>query len=314
MVIFFGGLGISLAYGIVAFISIWCFEDKNLAQDFAKAYTSSFKTIISLGLILGTALIIHQTQDEIPETIENAFTQLKSTQLKRKDKKEEGYEYYKNRYQNRAMSVRFSSYLILVAFLIFGCCQFPLSTLGEVFMLIAVCAEYAFAVYVGRKLMNIGMMLHSLMNATVPQNLFKERKLDDINTYVNVASTLTIIFVYVHFSAYYNAPFAYDRIGKSAQPFIIFLPLIATPVLLIFNFYPRLVLRKLYSESIDVEIQNLKKKLSDEKLSSFEMRSHIIEFKKISRDELRYNLQLTLTDLPIGITILVLIMDSILKR
>jgi uncharacterized membrane protein len=162
--------------------------------------------------------------------------------------------------------------------------------------------------------MNAGMMLHSLMATNVTQNLFEERKLDSINTYVNIASTLTIIFVYVHFSVYYNAPFAYDRIVKSIQPFIIFLPFIATPVLLIFNFYPRAVLRKLYSQSIDIEIQDLKKILKDEKLSAFERRSYIIEFEKMSRDELRYNLQLTLTDLPIGITILIMILESILKR
>ncbi len=182
-------------------------------------------------------------------------------------------------------------------------------------MMIAACVQYALGAYVGRKLIYIGMMLHALMNVEVTHNLFQKRELDEINSYVNVASTLTIISVYIHVVTYYNGPFLFDSgLGESIKIFLIFPAIIATPVLLIFNFYPRAVLRKLYSESIDIEIKNLQEKLRDESLTAFEKRSYLIEFNKMSRDELRYSLQLTLSDLPIGITILFMLLDPLLKR
>jgi hypothetical protein len=69
-----------------------------------------------------------------------------------------------------------------------------------------------------------------------------------------------------------------------------------------------------YGQSIDVEIKKLKEELKSEGISSLEKRSHIIEFNKMWRDELRYSLQLTLSDLPIGITILFMLLQPLLKR
>ena len=113
---------------------------------------------------------------------------------------------------------------------------------------------------------------------------------------------------------YYAAPFAYDTMFKqSVRTFLILPAIMATPVLLIFNFYPREVLRKLYSKSIDVEITNLRRKLRDENLNAYEKRSYLIEFNKMSREELRYSFQLALTDLPIGITILAMVIQALLK-
>jgi len=74
------------------------------------------------------------------------------------------------------------------------------------------------------------------------------------------------------------------------------------------------VLRKLYGQSIDAEIKKLKGKLQNEELSPYEKRIYLIEFNKMSRDELRYSLQLTLSDLPIGITILIMVLEPLLKR
>jgi hypothetical protein len=90
--------------------------------------------------------------------------------------------------------------------------------------------------------------------------------------------------------------------------------LIATPVLVIFTFYPRAVLRKLYSQSIDAEIDALRQVLQNEKLSAYEKRSYLIAFDKMARDELRYSLQLTLGDLPIAITILLMVFQPLLGK
>jgi len=304
MLLFFLGLALSVAYGLLASALVWYLVSKSDGQLFFAAYTTSFKTILSLGLILGTALIVFYRQEVIPHTIEKAF----------KGQLTQDYFYYKRRFSSLRISLTFSAEMILVAFVIFSYSQFPLSKPGEVFMLIAACAEYGFAVYVGRKLMYTAMMLHSLLAIPVKRNLFRKRELDGINPYVHVASTLTIIFLYVHMIGYYDGPFLYGSIlGRSIKVFLILLPLIATPVLLIFNFYPRIVLTKIYDQSIDVEIARLKKAMRNEALSAYEKRSYLIEFNKMSRDELRYSIQLALTDLPIGITILIMVLQPLLK-
>lgn len=307
MILLFIGLSVSLAYCLLGSAFLFYLAGKSDTLLFFAAFTGSFKTIISLGLILGTALIVYRSQKVIPQTIEKAFTE---TQLS-----ETHYFYYKRRFASSRISITFSAEMVVVAFVIFSYCQFPLSRPGEVLMVIAACTEYAFAVYVGRKLAYSGMMLHSLMTISVTRNLFRKRELDAINPYVHVASALTVMFVYLHVKGYYEGPFLYGSIlGQSIKPFLLLPAIIATPVLLIFNFYPRAVLRKLYSQSIDVEIKSLKRALNNEALSPYEKRSYLIEFDKMWRDELRYSLQLTLSDLPIGITILIMVLEPLLRR
>src|SRR5207253_10515059 len=120
---------------------------------------------------------------------------------------------------------------------------------------------------------------------------------------------------YANHLDYMDVPFLYQSMFGQIVNILLLVPaLIGTPVLLIFNFYPRIVLRKLYHQSIDVEIRSLQKALQNEKLSSFEKRSYLLAFDRMSRDELRYSLQLTLSDLPIGITILVMLLETLLGK
>jgi hypothetical protein len=299
------GFTISFVYGLLGLVIIWYFVGKSDAQSFFAAYTISFKTIISLGLIIGTALVVHRAQNIIPETIEAAF----QGQLS------EDYDYYKRRFFRLGVTLRFSALLILMGLGIFWWCQFPLSPLGQDLMLVAVCAEYGVAAYIGRKLMYAALMIHSLLRVPITHNLFRLRDLDAITPCINAASTLTIIFVYVHVSSYYKGPFLYGSFfGQSVKLFLLLPAIIATPVLLIFNFYPRDVLGKLYSKSIVLETDKIKSALRDASLSEYEKRSYLIEFDKMARDELRYSLKLALSDLPIGITLLVMILQPLLGR
>jgi hypothetical protein len=252
-------------------------------------------------------MAVYRSQHVIPETIEAAF---------REDQLALGnYLHYKSRFASQRRSLTFAAQFVVVGFVLFSYCQFPMHGVGESAMIAAACAQYALGVYVGRKLFYAGMMLHSLLVVPLDRNLFKRRELDEIDIYVHAASTLTVIFVYVHVVGYYDGPFLYDSLlGPSIRPLLMLPAFIATPVLLIFTFYPRAVLKRLYSQSIDVEVQQLKASLKDEALSDFEKRSYLLEVDRMSREELRYNLQLTLSDLPIGITILVMVLEPVLSR
>jgi hypothetical protein len=303
----FLGLGVSFAYGLLGSALLTYLGGKSEAQLFFTAYTSLFKTIISLGLILGTALIVFSTQNVIPQTIEAAFTE---TQLSETD-----YFYYKRQFFSLRRSITFPIESVVIAFIIFSSCQFPLSRPGEILMVIAACIEYALGAYIGRKFVNACLMLHSLLRITVKRNLFRKRELDAIKPYVYVTSTLTVISVSVHVIGYYGGPFLYGSIlGQSIKPFLILPALMATLVFLTLNFYPRAVLQTLYGESIDVEIKRLKKAMRNEALSAYEKRSYLMEFDKMSRDELRSSLKwLTLDDLPIWATILITMLGPLLK-
>jgi len=303
----FAGFSVSLLYGVFSFVFLYFVIDVGEANAFLNAYTGSFNTLISLGLILGAALIVGRTQDVIPEAIEKAFT---PKQLEKTD-----YALFRGKFYDRQRSVIWSSELGIACFMIFLLVKFPLNFIAENLMILAVCAEYMFGVYVGRKLFYSGLMLHALLKIRVTRNLFRRHELDIINAYTNICSTLTIIFGYIHLRNYYYGPFSYQGfLGESAKIFILLPAIIGTPVLLIFNFYPRLVLRDLYSRSIDVETRNLKRRLKNQSLTSFERLSLMIEFDRQSREELRYRSRLTLSDLPIGITILIMILGPFLER
>jgi hypothetical protein len=307
MILLFYGLGGSLVYGAFGLACIYYLDGEAEAKRFLLTYTISFKTIISLGLILGTWLIVYYTQYVISETIEAAFTQ---EELDTTD-----YFINKEKFESLKRSITFSAQFIVVAFVVFTYfCKFALSKWGQALMIIAMCAQYGLGVYVGRKLRYAGMMLHSLLNVPVKRNLFRKRELDVINVYVHVASTLTLIFGYIHVRGYFDGQFQYGFLEESAKVFLLIPVIIGTPVLLIFNFYPRAVLRKLYSKSIDVEIEHLKEAMKNDSISEFEKRSYLLEVEKMSREELRYSLQLSLSDLPIGITILVMALESLMKR
>lgn len=307
MYLMFWGLAISLGYGLFASLLLYLTHGLHDAKLFFHAYTSSFGTVVSLGLILGTALIVGKTQSVIPSAIESAFRpkQLEATR----------YSHFKKLFANRQRSIMWSSDMAVASFLIFLLCKFPLPFLAENLMILAGCAEYAFGVYVGRKLFYSGLMLNALHDIKVTRNLFKNHELDVVDSYVNITSTLTIVFGFVHLNNYFNGPFTFNgAIGESARTFLAVPAFIGTPVLLIFNFYPRIVLRKLYSKSIDVEIGNLKRRLKNRSLSAFEMLSYVIEFEKQSRDELRYRMRLTLSDLPIGLAILVMAIKILMGK
>lgn len=158
-------------------------------------------------------------------------------------------------------------------------------------------------------------MLNAIHDIKPTKNIFRDDDLGYINTYVNILATLTVVFVYVHVTSYYNGPFEYSSMfGKSLRIILLLPAIVATPVLLIFNFFPRMVLRRLYSQSIGEELHRLADRLKTRGLTDFERLSYALEYDKLWKDDLRNRLRLTLSDMPIGITVIVMIVELILKK
>jgi hypothetical protein len=302
----FWGFAVSLAYGLCSAGIVFTTEGGSEAQQFLVMYVGSFNMLVTTGLIVATALIVGASPNLVPDAIETAFTaeELAGT----------GYFEQRRRYSSIARTVTFASEMIILGLVVFTLCGFPLAGAGGTLLLIGGCMQWALASYVGRKLRYAAMMVYLLLKIEVKRNLFRKRELDIINTAVHVATTLTVVFVYLHIRSYYYGPFEYDGfLGESAKVFLLLPAVIATPILVIFNFFPRVVLRKLYDKSIDVELAVLQDELQNETLSPFEKRRRLMEFDKLYRDQLRYSLQLTLSDLPIGITVLIMLIQPLLK-
>lgn len=323
----FIGFGGALVYGLAAAALVYEVEGREDARQFLQMYIGTFNTLVTLGLGVVTALLIGRSQHEIPDAIEATFTpeELSPT----------AYKENKQRYLSRRRTIVFASQMIIIGFAVLHFCHFPLSGIGEAAMLIAGCLQCGLASYAGRKIRYAGMMIHSLHDVQVTRNffkqseievvnvyaqhprryLFKERKLDVVNTYVQMVSILALIGIYLGVRSYYRAPFLYDSfIGKSAQVFLLMPIVIAAPVLLIFNFSPRDAMRRIYDKSIDIELAILREEMKDMASSEFEKKFRLMEFEKMYREELRYSLQLSLNDLPIGITILVMVLEPLITR
>src|ERR1700741_736471 len=205
----FIGFGVALVYGLVGAGLLYVVSGECDAEEFLQMYIGPFNQLVTLGMAVGTALMIRGSQDLIPDTIDKVFT---SEELP------DEYRENRRRYSSLRRTIVFASELIILGFMIFHFCHFPLSGLGEALMLLAGCLQWGLASYVGRKIRDAGMMLHSLLDVKVTRNLFENRELDVINTYVQMVSILTIIGVYLGVRSYYGAPFAYDTfLGRSAQ-------------------------------------------------------------------------------------------------
>src|SRR5215208_4394580 len=119
MITMFMGLTMSLIYGLASLTLVYFVDGQGEVRSFFINYTTSFKTLISLGLIAGTALIVFRSQSVIPSIIESAFTfeQLAMT----------NYCFYKRRFISARRSITFAAEFFAVGFIVFTLCQFPLN-------------------------------------------------------------------------------------------------------------------------------------------------------------------------------------------
>ncbi len=294
----FWGFFLAALYGALTSAVLWVLAPAAEFMDYHRAFFITFNCAVAGGLVMTTAILVLRTQTYIPGIIERAFTERELTKT----------DYYANRerFFSLRRSLTFSSSFAIAAFAIFYLARFPFRGLSEYFMIAFGCMQYAMGVYVGRKLFYIAQMLRSIDSLRVKKDLFQSDKLAGISTYVNSVSTLTVILVFVAVQTYYYAPFMYDSVlGNSVRALMLLPAIIAVPVLVLFNYFPRSVVRRLYEQSIEYSRRRVEGKLKDKELSDFEKLTYLFEYEKISRDELKHRLRMTLSDLPMAITLMI---------
>lgn len=244
-----GFLASSAFCGIVCIFLLFEISDENVII-FIRAYCYTYNTLFVSSLIFGTGLFVFFTQKTIPDIIETAFykNSLKKTK----------YEIKKARYQSVACTIMHSSFYMVICFIILTLCKFPLPKEIDAFMTVAICMQYGVAVYVGRKIYNISAMINAAKSARL--KIKSKHLLWRVIEYVNITTTLTILFLYFHIESLSGDHFEFSSyIGDASKNLLFFLLFIATPVLVIYNYYPRAIIRKILIESIDTQLKLLER-------------------------------------------------------
>ena len=254
----FIGFFVATVYGAIAAGVVWYIEGFDTYSEFQNAYFVSFNCAISGGLIISAAILVFKTQASVPNLIEEVFG----------DNLLADTEYGMNRakFFSLSRSISFSTTFVVVSFCIFYLAEFPFEGLPEYFLIAAACTQYALAVYVGRKLFYIAQMLYSIERIDIKEDIFTDDRLSLINTYVNSISTFTLIFVFSHVYSFYHGPFVYSSfLGETVRILLLLLAVMATPVLVLFNFYPRTVIKSLYMKSIKHRVDAITENLANKK-------------------------------------------------
>jgi hypothetical protein len=299
----FLGFLLSAAYGAVTTGILWAIAPAELPR-YPEAFFVSFNAAIVGGLIMTTAVLVYKTQTYIPGTIENTFTKRELS----------GTLYYEHRrkFFSIVRSLTFASSCSLGAFGVFQAVTLPFQGWSAHFIVGFVCGQCALGVYVGRKIFYIAQMLKAIESIRVKKDIFSDDKLSGISVYVNCVSTLTVIFVFVAVRSLYYAPLGYTTLlGSSVRSFMLIPAIMAIPIVAMFNYYPRSVVRKLYEQSISHSLAAIEKKIHAQNFSDYEKLFFVVEYDKVSRDELNYRLRMTLTDLPMAVTLGIAILSIV---
>ncbi len=302
------GFFISFLYGFIISLISYIFL-RNSFYQYLHDFFIGFNCFITGGLLFGLTYQIYKTQEYIPNLLSRVFGETKLAENKI-------FHRHKTTYFSIKSSMRIVTIHIILSFLLFYFARFPYENkFLESTMIIYGCAMYGCAVYIGRKIFYVAQMLQSIEDIEFNEDLFSDNKLEGISTYINVVTTFTVLAVWFQVNSYYHGPFKYSsELGQAVKIFMFYLAIIAMPVLIVFNYYPKTLLRKLYTKSIDIKIEILNKELSSkENISEFEKIKYLSEKDKISRDELKYQLRLAINDLPLIITIIIMLADLALK-
>jgi hypothetical protein len=303
----FLGFVLSAAYGVATAGAVWGLVSAAEFQRYQEAFFVTFNCAISGGLVMTTAILVLQSQTYVLKIIEKTFSPNELSKT--------SYSVQKTKYISIVRSLTFASSFAIAACGIFYLARFPFRGWSEMFLVLFGSVQYALGVYVGRKLFYIAQMLRAIEGIPIRKDIFQNDKLGGIPIYVNAVSTLTVILVFVAIYTYYYAPFEYSSLAGSSVRVLMLLPgIIALPVLALFNYYPRTVVRRLYQQSIAHSLRGIRRKLKDQALSEYERHWYVIEYDKISRDELRYRLRMTLSDLPMAVTLALALLSLMMAR
>jgi hypothetical protein len=254
------------------------------------------------GLATGTAcatlfLMSISVLGSLPKLIEDAIP---DSEIKKST-----YEFWRTRFASLPLGLmQFTTYFA-GGFAIYSLLGFPVGNHSKSLLVVFTSLQYAFGGVIGRKLWCLGHMLRSLEVVDPREDLLESESLPRLIYAVNIFTFLTLLMTTVH--TYFHANIQYgphSELLSILQP-IVYLPLIlAMPVIVLFNFYPRMVVNRLYLKSIRQRKDRLTRKIERSDESDISKFKHTIDYEKYLNEEFRYRQRVALSELPVALTVI----------
>jgi hypothetical protein len=242
----------------------------------------------------------------VPELIEDAIPDLEIEKT--------SYGYWKARFGSFPLGLaQFTTYFV-GGFAIYSSLGFPGEKNSEFAFVVFTALQYAFGGFVGRKLWCLAHMLRSLEMVDPKDNLFETEALPRLIYIVNIFTFLTLVMTVVHTYCHANIEYSPPSELSSILPPLVYLPLVlATPVVVLFNFYPRMVVNRLYLKSIRQRKEWLARRMERSDEPEISKIKHTIDYEKYLNEEFRYRQRVALSELPVALTIVLAIIVAAVR-
>lgn len=303
---FWAAVVFCVGYAFFGYLLIRAYADTELASRTVRFFIFDYGGLIAgsacAALFLMSVLVLRM----IPQLIEEAIS---SAQIK-----DTGYDFWKARFDSSRLGVaQFATYF-LGGFAIYSLLQFQVRDDLQIFFVVFTSLQYGFGGFIGRKLWCVGHMLRSLENVKPRNNLLEIEALPRLIYVVNIFTFLTLMMTIIH--TYFHAQLEYRTsfdVVQLLRPFV-YLPLVlAIPVIILFNFYPRMVVNRLYLRSIRQRKDWLSRKMQKSGEPEIAQLKHTIDYEKYLNEEFRYRQHVALSELPVALTITVAVIVTVVR-
>jgi hypothetical protein len=293
---FWAGVLFSTLYGACLFMFV---DWKHGATIAAEA--TSFFIFEYGGLLTGTAcaavwLISIFVLPAVPQLIEQAVSNDEIAPTR--------YTHWRTYFESKRLGLVQFSVFFIIGLVIYSLLRFPVDETAYPFFLVYSSIQYAFGGFIGRKLWCIGLMLRSLEEVEPRSDLLESEAFPRLIYLVNIFTFLTLVMVAVHTFFHINFDYAATSdVSILLSPLAYALVVLAIPILVLFNFYPRMVVNKLYLKSIRLKKAWLAEKIEESNESEIAKMKHTIDYEKYLSEEFRYRQKVALSELPVALTI-----------
>jgi len=303
---FWAALLFCIIYAGIGYLAVRFQAGKDEAYFFIKFFVSGY-----CGLVTGTACATLFMMSIFALRIVSSLIE---DAIPKHEIAKTGYPFWKARFESLPLGLaQFTTYFF-GGFAIYSLLGFPIGSLGEFALVVFTSLQYAFGGFVGRKLWCVSHMLRSLETVTPKDDLLETEALPRLIYVVNIFTFLTLVMTAIH--TYFHARIDYtslSRLGDIILP-IVYLPLVlAMPVVTLFNFYPRMVVNRLYLKSIRQRKEWLARKMERSDESDISKIKYTIDYEKYLNEEFRYRQRVALSELPVALSIILAVVAAAVR-
>lgn len=139
---------------------------------------------------------------------------------------------------------------------------YPLTGFCHAAIIISTFSIYSVGGYGLWSFVSIYKLINAVDFCDISESIIGDKRIDKIVLYINISSGLALASLFISFNGTLTANFTYEYFGGNSK-FVLLLPIILfIPYLLYYNYYPNIMLKKKYEQSINIELEDLSKSLT----------------------------------------------------